>query len=85
MGGPSWERSFLGLQGPGGAGRGREARRLTALSCSFIPYCSSDVWSGASPKSDKSESHPLPALPPPPAARQAGREEPAPGMQACAL
>jgi hypothetical protein len=23
---------------------------------SFIPYCSSDVWSGASPKSDKSES-----------------------------
>ncbi|XP_039715786.1 palmitoleoyl-protein carboxylesterase NOTUM [Pteropus medius] len=29
----------------------------------FIPYCSSDVWSGASSKSDKSESSVLPSVP----------------------
>ncbi|KAK2112384.1 hypothetical protein P7K49_012131 [Saguinus oedipus] len=64
--------SFLGVPHhswrlPGGRCRGR----LTVLCCSFIPYCSSDVWSGASPKSEKSES---PAFPGHRKARQ-GRDE----------
>uniref|UniRef100_A0A3P9MTM6 Notum, palmitoleoyl-protein carboxylesterase n=1 Tax=Poecilia reticulata TaxID=8081 RepID=A0A3P9MTM6_POERE len=30
-------------------------RVLFAVSCSFIPYCSSDVWSGATPKTEHSD------------------------------
>lgn len=79
----SSETSFPGglvlriLPGKGVVPEGRGWRRRTVahtvLVHSFIPYCSSDVWSGASSKSEKSESPAFLSLSSPPPKDKAGR------------